>query len=289
MRKSGQIILTLILSVGLIFNSIAQNNRDNVIPKSKKQNKDEYFIDFEAKPVCLGEIMTFQLRNADQLDSVYWKFNDPNADNDYSSESQPQYQFSSAGEFEVELEYFFDNATTSYKLKKKVLVIDNPKAGLPNDMSFCVGDSLEITTKYGDLFKYKWSTGSTDDHIVVNEPGLYSVNVTNECGIGQEWVLVKQSECKCNYYLPNTFTPNGDRLNDVFKAEYYCDIESFDIKIFDRWGKQLFASDSPDFRWTGENATFEGDAVYVYFIEMDIRENNVPHRKKLKGTITLLR
>ena len=285
-------ILTYILATFFLLFCATTNAQDKLTDtpvKSKKQNKDEYFIDFSADPVCVGEVMQFKLKNAESLDSVRWHFNDPNTDQDYSNDPEPQFVFSGAGEFEVELEYFFDDVTASNTLKKKVIVIEEPQAGLPNDMLFCTGDTLEITTKYGDLFKYKWSTGSTEDHIVVTEPGLYSVNVSNECGIGQEWVLVKQSDCKCTYHLPNTFTPNGDRLNDVFKGEYYCDIVEFSVKIFDRWGKLLFQSESPDFQWTGENATYEGNAVYVYFIDMKIKENHLPYKKKLKGTITLLR
>jgi gliding motility-associated-like protein len=65
-------------------------------------------------------------------------------------------------------------------------------------------------------------------------------------------------------YVPNTITPNGDGFNDWFEVSTINVIE-FEIRIFNRWGEQLFYSNDKRFVW---DATYNGqpvpDGVYVY-------------------------
>lgn len=55
------------------------------------------------------------------------------------------------------------------------------------------------------------------------------------------------------YYAPNSFTPNGDMMNDTFSPSI-VGIESYELFIFDRWGKQVFYSNDFNNKWDG---TFE--------------------------------
>lgn len=65
-------------------------------------------------------------------------------------------------------------------------------------------------------------------------------------------------------FIPNTFTPNGDGINDTFgvKGE---GIQNFTMRIFDRWGAVVFESHSPKQQWDG---TYKGQPAqmdtYVY-------------------------
>lgn len=65
-------------------------------------------------------------------------------------------------------------------------------------------------------------------------------------------------------YIPNTFTPNGDGLNDTFGVAGEA-IQEFNIKIFNRWGQLIFESSNANERWDG---TYLGQKVpmgtYVY-------------------------
>ncbi|MGV3629621.1 MAG: gliding motility-associated C-terminal domain-containing protein [Bacteroidota bacterium] len=51
-------------------------------------------------------------------------------------------------------------------------------------------------------------------------------------------------------YVPNTFTPDGSKFNEVFKA-YGEGIENFQMLIFDRWGELIYTMDSMDDSWDG--------------------------------------
>jgi gliding motility-associated-like protein len=65
-------------------------------------------------------------------------------------------------------------------------------------------------------------------------------------------------------YIPNTFTPNGDGLNDTFGIAGEA-IKGFNIQVFNRWGELIFESGNANERWDG---TFQGKKVpqgsYVY-------------------------
>lgn len=67
-----------------------------------------------------------------------------------------------------------------------------------------------------------------------------------------------------SFYIPNTFTPNGDGLNDTFGIAGEA-LNEFRMQIFNRWGQLVFESGNPNERWDG---TFRGDkvseGVYVY-------------------------
>jgi gliding motility-associated-like protein len=97
-----------------------------------------------------------------------------------------------------------------------------------------------------------------------------------------------------NYFMPNTFSPNGDGVNDVFAPRGSGLARISSLKIFNRWGELVFerrnfmANDrSPSGGWDG---TYKGKPasadVYVYMVEF-ICENAmiIP----VKGNVTLIR
>ena len=67
-------------------------------------------------------------------------------------------------------------------------------------------------------------------------------------------------------YIPNTFTPNGDGLNDIFKPvfEDTLKVQDYNLEIYDKSGVQVFHSRNPNIGWDG----LPFDTVYVYKIFM---------------------
>lgn len=54
-------------------------------------------------------------------------------------------------------------------------------------------------------------------------------------------------------FMPNAFTPNGDGDNEIFgPVGVYEDVESYSLRIYDRWGGILFESTDPDQGWDGK-------------------------------------
>lgn len=51
-------------------------------------------------------------------------------------------------------------------------------------------------------------------------------------------------------YIPNTFIPDENRINDVFSGSF-VGVEWIKIEIFNRWGELVFESEALDFAWDG--------------------------------------
>jgi gliding motility-associated-like protein len=87
-------------------------------------------------------------------------------------------------------------------------------------------------------------------------------------------------------YAPNSFTPNGDGTNDIFKAigTYILD---YQLIIYDRWGTKLFETTDITQGWDGtyKNQPCPMDAYYFY---IDAKGTG-SQRESLKGTVLLIR
>jgi gliding motility-associated-like protein len=88
-------------------------------------------------------------------------------------------------------------------------------------------------------------------------------------------------------YIPNTFTPNDDGVNDIFKIRSFVIDELHYFRIYNRWGELMFETKDVNQGWDG---TFRGQklnsGVYVYTAEVVCVNGDVVF---LKGNITLLR
>ena len=65
--------------------------------------------------------------------------------------------------------------------------------------------------------------------------------------------------------MPNTFTPNNDQINDVYKVKSYQNIVEFHAYIFNRWGQKLYEWTNLESGWDG---TYRGNDVKqgTYFV-----------------------
>lgn len=92
-------------------------------------------------------------------------------------------------------------------------------------------------------------------------------------------------------FVPNTFTPNGDGYNEVFKpyGSGAYQKANYEMLIFDRWGLMIFKSNDLNEGWDGmlKGRVCQQD-VYVYKITFTNVEDGVPI-KKMKGIVSLIR
>ena len=66
--------------------------------------------------------------------------------------------------------------------------------------------------------------------------------------------------------LYNIITPNNDRVNDEFRLPdlppNFCDAYFTNLKIFSRWGQQVYATSDREFRWPGQGSA----GIYYYYV-----------------------
>lgn len=90
-------------------------------------------------------------------------------------------------------------------------------------------------------------------------------------------------------YIPSAFTPNGDGLNDVWKVEGRA-IREFDIKIFNRWGVEVYSSTDPEDVWLGDHQGsgeyYVQNSEYNYIVRIKGYDGETITKK---GVITMMR
>ena len=114
----------------------------------------------------------------------------------------------------------------------------------------------------------------------------YVIDVTNNCFSGPDSVRLKFIDCTNSIFIPSAFTPNSDGVNDIIRV-YSSSISDMDLHIYDRWGNQVYISQSQLDSWDGYyNGALLESAVYMYRLEVYF-ENG--HYDVFSGNITLVR
>jgi gliding motility-associated-like protein len=133
-----------------------------------------------------------------------------------------------------------------------------------------------------------FSTTAKNTSYMYSEPGDYRVALVTKNNWGCADTVLKTIVVAPDFalYVPNTFTPNDDNRNDVFFASVRSS-KFFDLKIYDRWGQEIFHATSPQDGWDG---TFKGEVckqdTYTWVIEL----STVGGERFVKsGTVLLLR
>ena len=135
--------------------------------------------------------------------------------------------------------------------------------------------------------------GSAIDNVFSNLPaGEYQIQFSDQ-SICQLDTTVTISRLSCGIYIPNTFSPNGDGVNDLFNISSAVEASIIVTKflVFDRWGNNVY--EAYDFPITSSDKWWDGTfrkismnpGVFAYFIE--IREND--QLESFKGNVTLVR
>lgn len=90
-------------------------------------------------------------------------------------------------------------------------------------------------------------------------------------------------------YAPNTFIPDGDGRNELFKVVTDFEVSDWSLEIFNRWGERVFISQNADEGWDGTtNGLACQDGVYNYVLKF--RPCHEPYiRRQREGIINLLR
>ncbi len=102
------------------------------------------------------------------------------------------------------------------------------------------------------------------------------------------------SDCPV-YELPNTFTPNGDGVNDLYTPIIpYSGVSRVEMKIFNRMGNLVFETTSPDINWDGKDQKTQKEiptGVFYYVCEVYFGTLDGESRleRPLSGYIHLIR
>lgn len=157
------------------------------------------------------------------------------------------------------------------------------------DSVFCPPDLVMLSP--GDsLGSFVWSTGETSPSILVGDTGVFWVDVNRAgCIVRAYFHLAEGDDCFTPLIAPNVFSPNGDGFNDTYQFEEVRGIDYFELRIFNRWGSEVFASADITESWDGSfNGTPLGEGVYYYILKYST-QYELGRERQLHGSVTLLR
>lgn len=170
--------------------------------------------------------------------------------------------------------YWVDVKNTCGTTRDTIIITfeELPSIDLGEDRYICDELLLDATVSGAT---YTWQDGSTEPIFIAKKPGNYWVEVKNTCGAVSDTVNLKLDQIK-DPFIPNVFTPNGDRFNQFFEIDER--LVGSEIIIFNRWGRLVYESKSYLGDWDGSNLI---KGTYYYHITDACNRN-------YKGWITIL-
>jgi gliding motility-associated-like protein len=208
-------------------------------------------------PVCV----VFDNTSANAV-SCTWNFGDGGS----STSCNPTYCYTVPGTYSVTLSVTDNNGCTSSTIHPAmVTVYPTPQAGFTSSPQPATTENPQIfftnTSSGGNTYLWEFgdpqnstSSSQNPNFTYPDSAGTYLVTliVTNSYGCTDTITQLIYIEGEFSFWSPNSFTPNGDGLNDVFlpKGIGFED-GSFVLWIFDRWGNQIFESRDMNVGWDG--------------------------------------
>lgn len=142
---------------------------------------------------------------------------------------------------------------------------------------------LKPFASYGDL--YFWQDRRELPQFEVKQPGQYTIQITNSCGSSRDSILVKDGLCRL--IMPNSFTPNGDGLNDMFRVKFVYATKDFRFSVFNRYGQKIFETTDMNRGWDGTVKSVKQETgAYVWMIKILSRDGVM---QTSSGTVILIR
>lgn len=213
---------------------------------------------------------------SDEPGIIKWIFGDGQELNNTNSIS---HSYTNPGSYSVVVSYQDSEAEGCHvqvKYDPPIIVNATPKADFsiqPDEISIANPevDLLNLSTVLAEN-KYVWSVLGFEDKYDVNpkmyfpQIGFYSITLKAITQAGCIDQITKMIEVKndFNCFIPNSFSPNYDDINDVFIpvfSPYGLDFNSFKMDIYDRWGHVLYHTSDVSKGWNG---TYKNDGEIVY-------------------------
>jgi gliding motility-associated-like protein len=159
---------------------------------------------------------------------------------------------------------------------------------LGEDRTLCKGE--EVTLSVATVSDtYQWQDGSNNNQLTVRESGIYIVNITQGACKASDTVAISFVRCLDCITIPNAFTPNNDGRNDYFSPVFSCPVQFYELKIYNRYGQEVFQTRNIADAWNGAFLSQPLD-IGTYFFLIRARFD-IPNAATeiFKGDISLVR
>jgi gliding motility-associated-like protein len=267
------------------------SNSENKVSSSK------LLIELKKKIVCEGEQFTVNALNVPENTVLSWDFGDGKS----SNKKQASHAYSKAGNYEIVLNCFEDKKLVQ-KERVQITVVSNPKANFEWTDKLLEELSENYTIAFSDqsfdAVKWMWNFGDNKTSSIANpihtynRQGTYAITleVTNMNGCKDQKTQFVNVIDQNPLLAPNSFSPNGDGLNDYFMPKALENGNfNFELKILDRNGNVVYQTNDSNKPWNGRvNNTgelFNNGTPFIWIVTINSEDGNV---KRFTGTINIV-
>lgn len=247
---------------------------------------------YTLKEGCIIDTLLFNHAGGNSVNSWSWGFQ-----NSTSTLQQPTVFYATGNNQTASLivsnGVCNDTSEQNFSLPKKL------KVDFISPATSCANETVlfETKTQYATEWLWNFSNGLTSQ---LENPPLqlypalaidknYTISLTaknSKCSFTQTKTIVIKSNCTIS--VPSAFTPNGDRINDVFGPINAFQVKNIVFKIFNRYGQLVFSYSISNAVWNGTlNNVLQpaGEYIWILSYKNTSTETNVTR----KGIVTLIR
>lgn len=196
--------------------------------------------------------------------------------------ANPDVQVSQAGQYTIQFTDNYCNESITEVLNFPPYIWTEIK-----DTNLCFGIEYPLDAWQGPSpVSYTWNTGVTNwPSILVTEPGVYTVTITNECYTYSDNATI--TYYLCDIIAPNVISLNSTTGNNIWFVEA-DGIAEFNCTIVNRWGNLIYEYSDVNGFWDGKDKSGNQVEDGVYFYKIDAKifggDELVKH-----GNITVVR
>lgn len=227
---------------------------------------------------------------SDNADTFQWDFGDGTT----SNLAEPVHSFPDSGTYTVQLIAISSGCNRRDTLRKSITFIDTlVTPSVYPSYPDCSDGRIEVDiVNNRKRYEYHWiynGKSYVGEHpsIVFQQRGVHQIMLTVEdtlCNASHDFNFeINVIAINKTTFVPNSFTPDDDGVNDQFEIfGQSCEGSDY-MRIYNRWGQLIFETDTPfDTFWDG---TYKGEpvpaGVYTYSLKTG--------KKITKNTVLLLR
>ncbi len=254
-------------------------------------------LDFEVNDVCGTDSARFfnpSKVSTGRIIDWFWDLGDGNT----STNKHPIHHYNNLGFYNVQLIGITDLGCPDTLSKDSALEVKNAPTSFFNTQLIkqqgneTTYDFYELS-QGADNFFWNFDRGETSRQnsptFVFRDTGTYRIilTVSNNEGCFDSHDTIINVVPDIEVFIPNAFSPNKDILNPTFRIEGSYFYREFEMRIFDRWGQQLFYSNDPELGWNGSyDGKLMPEGIYIYNIRMMGTDTKV---RNYKGSLHLFR
>jgi gliding motility-associated-like protein len=251
------------------FNCQKRSDNYEIIKQSLYQPQ---IIKSSDKTLCEGESIQLSIKEPSNFQYL-WN----------TGERSPGITIKQAGSYSVTVS---DETGCSMMSEPFLITFEaGPNIQVPPDSKICTiaGERLTLRAESGFRFYYWNGEKSSSPTYEVNKPGEYSLIIEDLNGCTASTTYRVSAWCE-ELIIPNTFTPNGDGINDLWTVSGGESYQNLPTSVYNRNGVLVYETKSGMPLWDGSYKNLPVPTGTYYFII-----KSPQFKAPLKGSITVVR